>query len=128
MSNHIDVSELEQVRLPDLNSFLKKTYGLNWGSLEVETIQLDLGVVFSNLLLDKIWVLKLCNFDKDLIWEDLNFFSHFIKVSNNQVADFDYFPICNSLELAWGLIEAMSVIGVPKEHASTSVSDYIKHC
>jgi hypothetical protein len=79
-----------------------------WEGFELETISLELGFVFDELLADKINVIQLLKGSTALFCNDVLFFLHAVNVINNNVADFDTFPMPSSLEIAYAFNEVKS--------------------
>lgn len=69
--------------------------------------QLDL-----SLLREKINVLRVIEHSPTLFYSDILFFSHSVKVMNNELADFDTFPVPTSLEIAFAITDMPKVLGV----------------
>ena len=101
-------------------------FGEKWYNHETEAISLELGVLFTHLLLDKIEVLKLLS-KTSLFYEDVLFFSHAVSVINNSVADFDTFPVPTSLELAYGIFEAALIAPTKVKPFYSAITEFIKH-
>jgi hypothetical protein len=99
-------------------SILKKTldikFGPNiWKDYETETIILGLDLEFSDLLYDKISVLKVIEHKPIAFCEELMFMLHATTVINNISTDFEFIPQNNSLELAFAIIEIGATLNVP---------------
>jgi hypothetical protein len=86
-----------------------------WIAWEPETISLELGFTFNELLLDKIQVLQIIERDPELFFDDPAFTLYATEVINGNVADFDAVPMPTSLELAYAITEVGKVLG---EHAA----------
>jgi len=85
---------------------LDKLYGKGiWENYEIETISLDLGFVFDELTRDKLNLLQILEKFPEAFYKDVLFFLHGTEVINNNIADFDNFPIPSSLEVAFAHVE-----------------------
>lgn len=102
--------ETENVRLPTLLRILKTKYGEEWVDLEDETISLDMGLGMTQIVLDKINVLRILTLEPELFYEDFMFFLHATDVFNNVPADFSSFPTPNSLQIAWSSKEIHNIV------------------
>jgi hypothetical protein len=100
----------DNVRLPTLLKILTSKYGEEWVDLEPETISLDMELALSPLLLDKINVLRILVLEPEMFYQDLLFFLHATDVFNNIPADFETFPLPNSLQIAWAAVEIHNVV------------------
>jgi len=100
----------ENVRLPTLLKILTTKYGEEWVDLEPETISLDMELALSPLLLDKINVLRILTLEPEMFYQDFLFFLHATDVFNNVEADFESFPMPNSLQIAWSVVEIHNVV------------------
>ncbi|HET8686724.1 MAG TPA: hypothetical protein VFM18_08675 [Methanosarcina sp.] len=74
--------------------------GESWLAYEPETIALQTGVRFSNLLFDKVEVIRVLLTEPDVL-DNASFILHATDVVNNVEADFEYVPLPTSLELAY---------------------------
>lgn len=114
MSNH----PVDTMPLPVLHTVLVQHFGENWFKYEEETLSLELSTVFSNLLLQKIRLLKVLLMDADTavpddgdgnplydprIEADATFFIHACDIMNNQVVDPNVFSMPTSLEVAYAI-------------------------
>ena len=102
--------QTENIRLPTLLRVLKTKYGEEWVDLESETISLDMGLGMTQILLDKLDVLRILTLEPEMFYQDFLFFLHATDVFNNVVADFDSFPMPNSLQIAWAAKEIHNVV------------------
>jgi len=114
-----------------LQTYIDKSLPDGWVDYETETIVMELGVPYSELLGDKINLLRVFKVVPTLFFEDPLFFLHAVDVINNNVADFDHVPSINSLELAYGLVEAAKIVGAESVEASPSyqlgIRELVKH-
>jgi hypothetical protein len=99
-------------------SILKKTldnmFGANvWKEYETETLILELGLLYSDLLYDKLSVLKVIEHHPTLFFEDILFCVHATNVINNTSTDFEYLPHITSLEMAFAITELAGILNVP---------------
>lgn len=105
-----DLKGLDQVRLPVLKAALDKIFGEDsWKDLEPETISIQMGAVFSPLMMDKIRVLQVLDAEKELFYNDVLFFLYSTEVINNEPADFEVTPVPTSLEMAFAIAEIMEI-------------------
>ena len=104
MSN-LSLATMTTIR-DNLNRLLGKDVWLNW---ELETISLELNMVFEELLRDKICVLQAIGKEPDLFYGDAAFFLYATEVISNKVADFEKLPVPTSLELAYSIEESKSL-------------------
>ena len=87
-----------------------KFEGVSWVDYEVETLLLELGST-TGLLRDKLLLTQALIKEPDLSQSDIMFFLHASVVMSNQEADFENFPIPNSLEIAFCLEELTKLVG-----------------
>lgn len=102
-------------------SILKRTldnkFGVNtWKDYEVETIIIELGLPLTDVLYDKISILKVIEHHPSLFFEDFLFMVHATSVLNNTPSDFKIFPHVVSLELAFAITEMSKVLNVNIYH------------
>lgn len=76
-----------------------------WENLELETISLELGFVFDDLLRDKINLLQILNANPLIYYNDVLFFLHTVNVTNDNITDFQTIPLPSSLEIAYAHTE-----------------------
>ncbi len=111
MSNISDTS-IGLVPLSHIKSTLDRIFKKGiWKGWELETISDELGVAFDELTRDKIHLLQVMEQKPELFSTDMTFFLHAVDVLNNKVADFDYLPMPNCLELAYAITEAKKILG-----------------
>lgn len=92
----------DETPLPRLHEMLSQRFGATWPSLEEETISLDLGVVFSDLFLQKIRLLKaLLAEGGSPVDQDPLFLMHTSDIINNQVVHPEVISMPTSLEMAY---------------------------
>lgn len=107
----------EKAPLLTLKKLLDERLGRNgWKDLEPETILLEFNTEFSNLIFDKIMLLKMLEEAPNELMDSPLFFLVAVEVANNNVADFETVPHPTSLELAWGLdqfLKIMKLNGTP---------------
>lgn len=103
---------MDRASLLDVKENLDRLFGnLEWADLELETISLTLGLILSQLTVDKIHILQILVQQPELFTEDPVFMFYATEVINNNVADFEYFPTPTSLELAYAIEEVRKVFG-----------------
>lgn len=88
-----------------IRDMLVERFGADWHDLEDETISLELGIVFDEILLQKIKFLKVMEDDAERFYEDPLFFLHSCDIINNVPVDPDTAPMPTSLEVAYALEE-----------------------
>ena len=98
-------------------SILKKTIDNKFGSgvwkdYETETLILDLGLLFSDLLYDKLSILKVIEHKPTAFFDDVYFMIHATSVINNVSTDFEFLPHNTSLEIAFAIIELAGTLNV----------------
>lgn len=99
---------------------LDRMYGKDkWPSYELETLSLDMGFVFDELIQDKLNLLQICAQNPNAYFGDVLFFLHSVAVINNNVADFDTFPFPSSLEIAYAHTEMRKLF--PTQEYSSGV-------
>lgn len=106
----IPTKEVEGIRPSLLLVLLKKKFGEEWFELEDETISLELKLAFTQVLLDKVNVLRIAAIRPEMFYEDALFFLHCCDVFNNKPANFEYFPHPNSLEIAWAISDMGNIV------------------
>jgi hypothetical protein len=98
--------ELSLAPLHVIQRNLDRIFGKGqWWNYELETISLELGIVFDDLIKDKISLLQIINQTPRLFYTDVLFFLHATTVINNNVAEFERFPLPSSLEMAYAFRE-----------------------
>ncbi len=116
MSNeHPTIQEsqgLSTASMTTIKSNLDRLFGgSEWVAWELETISDTLGVLFDELLQDKISLLQVIGQTGTEILDNVVLFMHACDVINNKVADFEHLPLPNSLELAYALYEISGILG-----------------
>lgn len=76
-----------------------------WWNLQLETISMELGIVFDDLIKDKLSLLQIINQVPRLFYTDVLFFLHAVTVLNHNITDFESFPLPSSLEMAYAYEE-----------------------
>lgn len=105
-------SQLGLAPLHFIRSSLDRLFGKDaWVNWEHETITESLGVGLDELTRDKISVLQALALDPTLFLNNAMFFLHATDVINNKVADMDFMPMPNSLELAYAIYEGKNLLG-----------------
>lgn len=102
--------ELGLAPLHKIVANLDRLYGKGvWENYELETISLDLGFVFDDLIKDKLNLLQILNQHPEIYFNDVLFFLHTVNVVNNNIADFETFPLPSSLEIAYAHSEIIKL-------------------
>jgi hypothetical protein len=84
-----------------------------WENYELETISLELGFALDELSRDKLNVLQIVMQTPEAYFEDVLFYLHAVEVINNNIADFDKFPLPTSLEIAYAHVEMRKLFPAP---------------
>lgn len=102
-------SSLPEMGLAPVHSIvdnLNRIFGKGtWENLEIETIGLELGLALDELTRDKLNLLQLACLHPEVFYTDVLFFLHTVNVVNNNIADFETFPLPSSLEIAYAHTE-----------------------
>ena len=101
-----------------------------WVMFETETLLLELGWEFSQLLSDKIGVLRVVKSMPKLFYSDAMFFLHATSVMNNNEVNFENIPSVNSLEVAFAIVDMSRVLDVHLDNSPMFTSDVrtvVKH-
>lgn len=94
--------QFDHTPLPRLHEMLTQRFGASWPDLEEETLSLDLGVVFSELFLQKIRLLRtLLKEGGSPVDSDPLFLMHTSDIINNQVVVPEVISMPTSLEMAY---------------------------
>lgn len=96
-----------------INSKLEK----GWENYEVETLLLELKIPPSDLLIDKLNLIKVIASNPELFYTDFLFFLHACEVFNGQVADFTTVPHVTSLEAAFAIVDMANLQGKKVEES-----------
>lgn len=98
-----------------------------WEGYEVETISMELGYALDELLRDKIGILQNISNDPNLFTDDVLFFLHAVDVINNNIANFDHFPMPTSLEVAYAYEEVQKLFPVIKMNMGSGVKKAVTY-
>ena len=98
-------------------SILKKALdnklgGNLWKDYETETLLYEVGLPYSDILFDKLAVLKVIEHKPKLFFEDVIFMINAANVMNNNSADFEYLPHITSLEMAFAIVDMAATLDV----------------
>lgn len=115
----VPTEQVENVRVGVLKKVLEAKFGEDWTHLENETISLEMGLLLTRILNDKIYILKILT-DAPQMANNVHFFLYLCEVLSNIPADFEVFPHPNSLQIAWALHE-LKEMGIPP------LEDGVKH-
>lgn len=81
---------------------LNRMFGKDtWFNYELETFTMEFGCVLDDLTKDKLSLVQILELHPDLFFNDVLFFLHAVNVINNNIAEFNTFPLPSSLELAF---------------------------
>lgn len=101
------------IPISTLKKSLDNKLGINsWKEYETETLLLELDLPFSNLLYDKLSILKVIEHRPTLFFEDVVFLINATAGMNNEEVSFHYLPHLTSLELAFAIIEISKILEV----------------
>lgn len=101
-----------------------------WKDFEVETLILESGIPYSDLLFDKVALLRVIEHYPTLFFEDVMFMAYAADVFNHSEADFDVMPHITSLEMALAINEMALLLSVPIHELPTfdvGTTMFIKH-
>lgn len=96
---------LPQKPISKIRALLIDVLGESWYELEDETLSLELGVVFDDILLAKIKFLKVMEDDPERFYEDPIFFLHSCDILNNIPVEPEAVPMPSVLEIAYAFEE-----------------------
>lgn len=113
---------LGNLPVSSIAKYLDATLPPEWNEYEIETILLELGVEYDQLLVDKIGVIQVFKVMPGLFYHDVWFFMQATDVFNGNVADFESVPSLNSLEVALAIVEASKLLGLPNVESSPPYS------
>lgn len=117
---------LDQLLVSSVERYISKHLPEDWPNFETETIIMELGVPATDLLVDKINMIRVFKGDPNMFYEEPMFFLHACEVFNNQVTDFRTLPHITSLEAALAIVDAARLIGLTEVEASPVFSDGVK--
>jgi hypothetical protein len=103
---------LEQLPVSSVKNYISKVLPPQWEELETETILMELGLPYTDLIADKINLIKVFYAQPTLFYDDPLFFMHATEVFNNNSTDFDTLPHITSLEAALSIVDAGKVLGL----------------
>ena len=84
----------------------------SWVDYEVETLVIETGLPYSDLLRDKLHVLKIIEAKPTIFFDEVLFLVFATNVINNEIADFEYLPHIKSLEVAFAIEEMAKILEV----------------
>lgn len=97
--------------LHNIKGNLDRIFGEDkWRTYEIETFSLEFDMYLDPLTKDKIYLLQVLDTHPQLFYNDVLFFLHAANVTNNNIADFDVFPLPTSLEIAYAHEEVKKTI------------------
>lgn len=89
-----------------LKAHLDKTFGaVPWWNYETETLVLESGIPTSELLVEKVELLRVIMHRPELFYQNFMFFLHAVEVFNHHVTDFEFVPNPTSLEMAFAIVD-----------------------
>lgn len=95
------------MNLSSVKKKLDELFPEGWSGFEPEALLPEPGL--EGATLDQLYVLKILAINPEAYLLDSIFLLHFINVCNEGVSDFETLPEVTSLELAWTLIEALTM-------------------
>jgi hypothetical protein len=117
---------LDNLPLSGVKTYITKLLPPGWEEFETETILLELGGDPSDLLADKINVIRVFNVMPTLFYEDPLFFLHACEVFNGNPTDFETLPHITSLEAALAIVDASRLVGVSTVEESPSFAEPVR--
>ena len=108
---------ISNLPLSSIKKYLTGILPVGWEHFETESIILELNVPPSELLFEKINVIKALMIKPELFYEDVLFFLHACEVFNGQVTDFNTVPSITSLEAALAIVDMATFDGVNVEQS-----------
>lgn len=91
---------------------LNRIFGKDkWEHYDLETLSMELGFVLDDLTQDKLNFLQIVCQLPEAFYEDVLFYLHAVNVINNNIADFDTFPLPSSLEMAYAHVAMKKIFG-----------------
>lgn len=101
---------LDQLPVSSVKTYLSKILPEGWANFETETIFMELGVPYNDLLADKINLLRVFEAEPTMFYEEPLFFLHACEVFNGNVTDFHTLPHVTSLEAALAIVDASRIL------------------
>lgn len=117
---------LEQLLVSGVERYLSKVLPEGWENFETETILMELGVPATDLLVDKINLIRVFKAEPTMFYEEPLFFLHACEVFNNQVTDFYTLPHITSLEAALAIVDAARLLGCSEVEQSPAFGEGVK--
>jgi hypothetical protein len=117
---------LDQLLVSGVERYLSKNLPEGWQNFETETILMELGVPHSDLLVDKINLIRVFKAEPTMFYEEPLFFLHACEVFNGHVTDFHTLPHITSLEAALAIVDAARMLGCSEVEQSPAFSDNVK--
>ena len=109
-------AELGLSRLKKIKESLDRIFGENvWHDYELETISIELGLVFDELLRDKISLLRVLLSNPKAVWKDVLLFIYATEAINNTPVDFETVPHLTSLEICFAVHELQDLLKTPTQ-------------
>jgi hypothetical protein len=102
---------LDMLPVSSVKKYISKMLPQGWENFETETILMELGVMHSDLLVDKINLIRVFEAEPLMFYEDPMFFYHACEVFNGNVTDFYTLPHITSLEAALAIVDASRLLG-----------------
>lgn len=113
--------------LPALDKILVDKFGQEWVELEDETLAFETNTLFSELLLEKVRLLRVLKQHPEILEEDVNFLLIAVEIINNQPVGDGHTSTPTSLELAYGLTILKQLFGYDYEtsYDARKVCEYL---
>jgi hypothetical protein len=106
----LDAKDFEVTPLSYIKKTLDRLFGKGaWAGWEPETIVIELGIPTSDLLIDKLNVLKIIEKNPLMFFHDPMFFLYAAEAMNNNEVSFESIPSLSMLEAGWALVEAVKI-------------------
>lgn len=117
---------LDQLPVSSVKKYISKVLPEGWTNFETETILMELGVPHSDILVDKINIIRIFEAQPTMFYEDPLFFMHACEVFNGNVTDFHTLPHITSLEAALAIVDASRILGCEYVEQSPAFSEGVR--
>lgn len=97
------IKPFDELPIHVLDELITHKIGSQWHVFDNNTLSLEMGIMFSSLLLDKISFLKVLKADVDIVYTDVLAFTHGCEVVNNEEVFEENVPMPTCLELGYFL-------------------------
>lgn len=117
---------LDLLPVSSVKKYIEKILPQGWENFETETILMELGVPASDLLLDKLNLIRVFEAEPTMFYEEPLFFLHACEVFNGNVTDFHTLPHVTSLEAALAIVDASRLLGCEVVEQSPAFSEGVR--